>query len=454
MSVAPHAIRRLPQVDATLATGSPYVTYAYSYPHKSAYRRLDPPRALRDVWAAEKKDALFLYLHVPFCEMRCGFCNLFTTANPKEVITRQYVAALERQAKIVRDALDGNAIRVARVAIGGGTPTYLPPAELERLLDVCRTQFGVMPGSVPMSVETSPRTAEPERLAVLKAFGVERISIGVQSFVDAEVAASARAQTAAWVDAALGRIRDAKFPVLNLDLIYGLPGQTVQSWLASLRIALQWRPEELYLYPLYVRPLTGLERRGCSAEDQLRLDCYRAGRDYLRGEGYEQISMRMFRRRDVTADSVDAIYCCQDDGMVGLGCGARSYTRALHYSTDYAVGATGVREIIDDYLHRDDAQFALVDHGCAVNDAERRRRWVIKSLFRNAGLDRKIYRAEFGNDVLTEFPELLPLVEHGYFKEASDRLLPTDSGLERSDALGALLFSDAVKATMAEFELR
>jgi oxygen-independent coproporphyrinogen-3 oxidase len=452
-----HAARltshRLPQLDAAMHTGSPYVAYAYSYPHKTAYRRLRPAHRLDQVWAREKRDALFLYLHVPFCEMRCGFCNLFTTANPREALTRAYVAALQRQARSVREAL-GDGIHVARTAIGGGTPTFLSASELERLLRVCSETFDVRPGSIPMSVETSPRTADLDRLKALNDFGVDRISIGIQSFVDAEVAAAARAQTSTGVHAALERIRSIGFPTLNLDLIYGLPGQSVQSWLISLQAALRWRPEEVYLYPLYVRPLTGLERRGCATHDGLRLDCYRAGRDYLLAEGYEQVSMRMFRRHDQRMASSDPVYCCQEDGMVGIGCGARSYTSGLHYSTDYAVGATGVREIINDYLHRTDEQFRYADYGCEVSAVEQRRRLIIKSLFRTAGLDRNAYHERFGDDPVDAFPELQPLIDEGYLIATAAHLIPTAAGLERSDALGPMLFSDCVKATMAEFDLR
>src|SRR5207248_2558240 len=120
--------------------------------------------------------------------------------------------------------------------------------------------------------------------------------IGVQSFVEAEVAAAGRAQKTADVEAALGRIRESGFPILNVDLIYGLPGQTVESWLLSLEQGLRFAPEEIYLYPLYVRPLTGLDRQGVRAWDELRLECYRAGRDRLVSGGYHQVSMRSFRR--------------------------------------------------------------------------------------------------------------------------------------------------------------
>lgn len=429
---------------------SPYVAYAYSYPHKTAYRRLAPPRAMSHVWADEPTDALFLYLHVPFCEMRCGFCNLFTTANPRDDVAEAYVDAVVRQTRIVRQSID-RPLRVVRAAVGGGTPTYLSAPQMHRLFSAVYESFGI--SAIPCSVETSPRTAEVEKLQVLRDFGVTRVSIGVQSFVESEVAASARAQSNGLVETALQRIRDTGFRSLNLDLIYGLPGQTASSWLHSIHAALRWNPEELYLYPLYVRPLTGLDRCRTQTHDDLRLACYRAGRDLLLGSGYEQVSMRMFRRINAP-DAADPVYCCQDDGMIGLGCGARSYTRRLHYSTDYAVGQTGVREIIADYLGRSDRQFATIDYGVQVSDAEHRRRWVIKSLFRTAGFSRADYRAGFGVDVLDDFPEMSPMADAGHLDITSQQIRPTPAGLELSDALAPALFSDDVRATMSEFELR
>src|SRR5207253_519250 len=161
-------------------------------------------------------DALFLYLHVPFCEMRCGFCNLFTTTHPGEGLEQQYLAALRRQAGRVREAL--GEMRVARLAIGGGTPTYLGLPQLAALFDLCAEEFGVDARQIPVSVETSPLTATAERLQVLRERGVDRISIGVQSFVAAEAAAAGRAQQTASVAAALERIRAAAFSSLNIDL--------------------------------------------------------------------------------------------------------------------------------------------------------------------------------------------------------------------------------------------
>jgi oxygen-independent coproporphyrinogen III oxidase len=231
---------------------SPYQTYVYSYPHKTAYRKLKP-RSLSEIWATEHKNALFLYIHIPFCEMRCGFCNLFTTVSHNDDFVSRYVAALQQQANQVKSSL-GN-VQFARFALGGGTPTQLSIEHLESVLDVAESMKAKLL-EIPGSVEVSPETATDEKLRLLRDRGLDRISIGVQSFIDSEVLATQRRQTSDQVKAALTRIREASFPTLNIDLIYGLPGQTVETWLQSLKTALVFEPEEVYLYPLYVRPLT------------------------------------------------------------------------------------------------------------------------------------------------------------------------------------------------------
>ncbi len=179
-----------------------------------------------------------------------------------------------------------------------------------------------------MSVEVSPETVDAAKVAVLKARGVDRVSMGVQSFLESEVAAVKRPQKTAQVEATLDLLRSAGFPTLNLDLIYGIEGQTVETFLHSLETALRYAPEELYLYPLYVRPLTFLGKKS-RAWDDLRLSLYRAGRDFLLARGYTQVSMRMFRAAHAPA-ARGAVYRCQEDGMVGLGVGARSYAGAVH----------------------------------------------------------------------------------------------------------------------------
>ncbi len=446
----------LPLIDTNAPT--PYESYVYAYPHKTAYRRLAERPALAELWAAEPKDALSLYLHIPFCEVRCGFCNLFTRVGAPEGLTTAYLDALERQAGAVREALgEAGPVRYSTAAFGGGTPTFLTATELERLCDIAEHRMGARLGAIPLSVETSPATATPDRLAVLAARGTTRLSIGVQSFDEAEARAAVRPQRRADVEAALGHARAAGFPVLNIDLIYGIDGQTEASWLRSLDAALAWRPEELYLYPLYVRPLTGLGRRtpdGPDPEwDARRLRLYRAGRDHLLAHGYVQGSMRSFRRADAPAEGPED-YACQTDGMTGLGCGARSYTRDLHYSFDYAVGAHEVRALVDAYVGT--ADFTRAEYGRVIDADERRRRHLLQSLLQAAGLDRAEYRARFGTDPAEDYPaELTAFAAKGWLDEQETGVLRlTPEGLAHSDAVGPRLFSPAVRAAMAAYERR
>ncbi|MFE2381282.1 STM4012 family radical SAM protein [Streptomyces misionensis] len=443
----------------TAAAVRPYQQYVYAYPHKTAYRPLPPERAsLRALWADEPKDALSLYFHIPFCEVRCGFCNLFTRIGAPDGLTTAYLDALERQASAVREAL-GEGARFANAAFGGGTPTFLEAAELERLCDLAEHGLGADLAAVPLSVEASPATATADRLAVLAARGTTRLSLGVQSFDDAEARTAVRPQRRADVEAALGRIRDAAIPVLNIDLIYGIEGQTERSFTSSLDAALAWRPEELYLYPLYVRPLTGLGRRrervsGDADWDEQRLRLYRHGRDHLLAHGYEQVSMRMFRRADAPVTGGED-YACQTDGMVGLGCGARSYTSRLHYSFDYAVDMHRIRSIVDAYTARTTDGFRHADFGWEMDGDEARRRHLLQSLLQAEGMETAGYRARFGTAPDDDFAaELDRFRDRGWLDESAGpgllRLSP--EGLAHSDALGPELFSAAVRTRMAAYE--
>lgn len=430
-----------------LATAPAFGAYAYAYPHKTAYRRLEPPAPLAEVWRDEPVDALALYVHVPFCEWRCGFCNLFTQARPRPEVVQAYVEALARQAAVVRRALPARA-RFARLAIGGGTPTYLDAAGLSRLFDLTDA-FGA--GGLPTSVEVSPESTTPEKVALLRARGATRVSIGVQSFDEAEARAVSRPQRTRDVEAALDRLRGAGFPVLNVDLIYGLPGQTPASFVASLERALAWRPEELYLYPLYVRPLTGLEL-GRKEWDDERLALLRLGRALLLARGYTATSMRMFRAPHAPADGGPA-YCCQRDGMVGLGAGARSYTRALHWSTSWAVSQGEVKAIIEEFVARDDAAHGVASYGFRLDQDEQRRRWALQTLLQADGLDLAAWRARFGGEPLAQLPALRELLDLGWAVREPARLVLTEAGLERSDAIGPWLTSPRVRGLMGGFEL-
>ena len=432
-----------------LLEADPYLAYAYSYPHKTAYRPLERPISLHELWSTEKRDALSLYIHVPFCEMRCGFCNLFTQARPKEGVSSAYVSAVSRQARRVREAI-GQA-SFARFAIGGGTPTQLEAADLETLFTLAEELFGVDVVKTPSSVETSPETATEEKLAILKRHSVSRVSIGVQSFFEAETRAIQRPQKRQEVYTALERIKARAFETLNIDLMYGLPGQTMQTWLASIQEALRFQPEELYLYPLYVRPLTGMGRHAKRPQDS-RLQMYQEAKALLQSQGFTQVSMRMFRDSKASREA-GPVYTCQTDGMIGLGCGARSYTKTLHYSEEYAVGKEDVREIIEAYIKRPEEFFDRAGFGVALDEDEQRRRFVILSLLQD-GVVFSEYQARFASSALQDFPQLAALVPVGLARQSNEAITLTEQGVARSDLIGAWLFSPVVQHKMEEYEAR
>jgi len=438
--------RRLNAAAASLLTGTPYIGYSYAYPHKTAYRLFDAPLPLQALWKNEDKQALFLYLHVPFCRMRCGFCNLLTTTSVGPDSMMQYLHALRSQATRVKAALGAGA-RFARIAIGGGTPAFLAPRELEQLFGIVR-EIGAEPGAAPTSIEVSPETVDEARLEVLKASGVSRISIGVQSFIEQEAADMGRPQRDTDVRRALDQIRATGIDTLNIDLIYGGAGQSEESWLFSLEKALSYEPEEIFLYPLYVRPLTGLGKLGWSWDEQ-RLALYRTGRDHLQARGYEQVSMRMFRKKRAAAACPE--YCCQRDGMVGLGAGARSYTAGVHYSTEYAVQNAGVRSVIQDFVDQPEERHGYAHYGVLLSAEERKRRYLIQSLLQAQGMDLAEFKRMHGSAAEDDFPELRELRKSGLAQDAPGRAILSQAGLERSDAIGPWLYSQAMGRRMEEF---
>ncbi|MFN0052799.1 MAG: STM4012 family radical SAM protein [Planctomycetales bacterium] len=421
--------------------------YAYSYPHKSSYRPLVPPVRLREAWRLEPRNRLALYLHIPFCEMRCGFCNLFTQSQPADDLVTAYLGALSLQSRAVQQELGPVTIR--QFAVGGGTPTILSAEQLASLLGSVERSFGFSIAEVPTSVEVSPATATNDKLAALKALGVERISLGIQSFRDEELGRLGRPQRMEDVHRALQAIRELEFSVLNIDLIYGEADQTVTGWLNSLEAALDYTPEEIYLYPLYVRPETGLGRLRRTAP--LRTDLYRAGRDMLLSRGYRQTSLRCFLR---SSPGRPVQYACQQDGMIGLGCGARSYTQRLHYSTRFAVTQAGIQTILADWIGQSEADFGWATHGVWLSTDERRRRFLILGLLQSEGLALDEYVDRFGVAPIGEFPELQNLMDRGWTVQLPGRLRLTESGLEHSDLVGPLLYSSMVRDSLREFVSR
>ncbi|MGG4479142.1 STM4012 family radical SAM protein [Paenibacillus illinoisensis] len=431
----------------------PYRSYLYSYPHKTAYRELDPPLPLGPLWERENTDTYFLYMHIPFCAARCGFCNLFTLPDRRDDTHERYVDALERQAKQWAPLTSRRPY--SRFAIGGGTPTLLNEVQLNRLFDIAENVMGLDPAHASISIETSPDTVTEGKLALLKERSVDRVSMGIQSFIEAEAAAIYRPQKPQEVERALEKLARYDFPLLNLDLIYGLPGQTVESWLYSLERVLSYEPGEIFIYPLYTRENTivkpeDIQRQG----PDIRMELYTAARETLKSRGYVQYSMRRFAKESSSHASKELLpYSCQEEGMVGLGCGARSYTSEVHYASKYGVSYKATQSIIADYVATE--RYDVADYGIVLSREEQKRRFILKALLHREGLTLDDYLQRFGSEVMTDYAWLSELLTEGMAvieQENEHQVLRlTEEGLGYSDAIGDWLISAEVREQMEGF---
>ena len=416
---------------------SRYVSYMYSYPHKTAYRTLTPPVSLSPYLERLEGREASLYFHIPFCAHKCGYCNLFSQQCCDAERISLYLHTMRRQAEQLSVAAQG--LKFTSFAVGGGTPLILDEGQLEELFCLAEL-FGVHPSRVFTSVETSPEYTQKSVLRQLRARGVERLSMGVQSFSETELKKLKRRPGLGTVVGALENIVEAGFPQFNLDLIYGIEGQTVESFMRSLNTALTYRPNELFIYPLYVRPGTRINVR---STDDIGYAIYKSARELLVGQGFVQTSMRRFVRRETT----ETEFSCGDEVMLSCGAGGRSYLGNLHYATPYAVRQQAIADEIDHYIRTTD--FMTAANGFLLSTEEMQIRFIIKNLMYYQGVDLAEYEKRFGEkpdrNLFREF------TDRGWIEETGRIVRLTEEGMAYSDYIGQAFISPVVRKLMSEY---
>lgn len=432
-----------------------YLQYMYSYPHKTAYRPLSGI-SLHDYAPAFAGGGHGLYVHIPFCQAKCGYCNLFSVTGQDGEALDRYLEAVYRQSSQYAELLSGMDAAFSSLVAGGGTPLYLSAQQLDKLFCRIKKQFrfAKQPDFV---IETAPNQTDAQKLALLKQHGVTRVSMGIQSFHDAELAALGRAHRAAKAREALGLLKTAGFACVNTDFIYGIPGQTAESLLASLKEAVRFEPDEIFLYPLYVKHGAGLQGEGIVPDQEQAFLQYQHASCFLREEGYFQKSMRRFVRSRSMPEP--EFHECGFGNSLALGCGGRSYAGNLHFCSPYAVTQKECLGRIREFERT--ADYTQVTHGCVLSDGELKRRYVIRHLFLYPGLPMGRYQEVFGNSALQDFPVLSSWLEQGFVtmqeQDASaikqnPFLALTETGLGLSDYLGPQLISEPVRQAMAEWD--
>ena len=237
--------------------------------------------------------SLGIYVHVPFCATRCGYCdfNTYTAAELGGGGSRDGYAGLAgAEVRLARRVLGAAAPPVSTVFFGGGTPTLLPPADLAAILGAIGSEFGLAPGAE-VTTEANPESVDPRSLARLREAGFTRISLGMQSAAEHVLKVLDRSHTPGRPEQCVAWARSAGFDHVSLDLIYGTPGETADDWELSVRSAIGAGPDHVSAYALTVEEGTRLAariRRGDldPPDDDAMADGYLAADDLLAAAGY------------------------------------------------------------------------------------------------------------------------------------------------------------------------
>lgn len=441
---------------------NPYIQYMYSYPHKTAYG------PLKDIWLddyisilQEAGRANSLYFHIPFCQTKCGYCNLFSLPGQTEELMENYLDAMERQAQ----QYEMQNIIFEDFVIGGGTPLILPEASLHRIFEMSKKYFGLSE-KTDIIIETSPNQTTKEKLDILKQHHVTRVSIGVQSFQEEELQTLNRRHTAKQAKKALDNILSFSFPCVNLDLIYGVPGQTPAKLEDSVRQAMQFEPDEVFAYPLYVKKGTYLSQKKLQTIENA-YEMYELVRDMLISYGYRQDSMRRFVRQSVQISENDttkyhmsgnnttenhstrSYTSCGFHNTISIGCGGRSYIDKLHFCTPYGVEYSYCKKLLEQYINTEN--YREITHGYILNEEEQKRRYVIKHVLVRPGICMEEYEKIYGKTVLQDFALLAQWEEQGFATQHNGYFCLTEQGLGLSDYLGPMLISPKIKEKMQKF---
>jgi len=388
--------------------------------------------------------ALSLYLHIPFCTAKCGYCD-FNSYEGLDHLVPDYTPALTREL-----ALWGPAARnflVATVFFGGGTPSLTSLADLERIVSTVREHYDVAPGAE-WTLEANPTELTREHLAGMRALGINRLSMGVQSMHEDELALLERLHSPGRVVEAVADARAAGFENLNLDLIFGLIGQPLARWQETLERVIAFEPEHLSCYALTVEPGTALYYRvqkGLLPEPDpdVAADQYEWTRARLARAGYEQYEISNWARPGRRC-AHNLVYW-RADPYLGLGAGAHSFFAGRRFANVDAPNryveavnrAHEERATNGRHTMHQIAGGETPDRATLVADA------MILGLRLLDGVDLAAFAAQWECDPLAEFGGALERHEQlGLLERRDGRLRLTDRGLLLANEVAVDLLPD------------
>ncbi|SPF46190.1 Radical SAM superfamily protein [Candidatus Desulfosporosinus infrequens] len=348
-----------------------------------------------------------LYIHVPFCVRKCDYCAFYSHTlvdSPKDFVV-MYLEGLEVEiAKRRNDAPHG----ISSLFIGGGTPTALQDRDLERLMEIIHRHFRLN-REAEQTMEGNPGTLISSKLDILRRYGINRFSLGVQAFDDKLLRAVGRMHTAGQAREAITRLRTAGFNNLNLDLMFGLPMQDMRAWQASLEEALSYSPEHLSLYGLMLEEGTPLYTRYTELtnahselkwlpDDDLQAEMQEWAVERLKQEGYSQYETSNFARPGYECRHNLGYWRGAD--YIGLGPGGVSCLDRMRWKNIEEVGLYQSRLQDGQDLCEETEKESLTWHECM---AER----MILGLRLQEGVNLTAFRNDFGVDLRDIYRDVL-----------------------------------------------
>lgn len=372
-----------------------------------------------------------VYIHIPFCPQKCSYCDFLSFQQMKRERMEEYLTALERELEL---GVEQYEIEAQTIFIGGGTPTCLPPDLLAGLLAKV-AKLLVTPALQEYTVEANPGTLTEEKLAILRRFGVNRISLGVQSDKEEQLRLLGRIHSYAEVEQSVALARQAGFTNLNLDLMYGIPGQTVADWEETLQHVLTLKPEHISLYQLNLEEGTPLYQQWQKGvieqfDDEVGEEMYRLAQKITTEYGYEQYEISNYARAGF-ASLHNQVYWRTED-YLAFGLGACSFVSPKRWNnltslTEYrqAIGAGKLPQGAAEELTRE----------------ERMSETVFMALRMNQGLAESMFRQRFGIGLAEAFVEACQKCQdEGWLEYVDGYWRLTESGR----VLGNLVFLEFV----------
>lgn len=364
---------------------------------------------------------LALYIHIPFCRSKCIYCDFASWPN-REDSRQEYLSALRGELLGWKDALGD--YEVSTLFIGGGTPTTLPGSAIAGILEDVRRVLPVRPDAE-ITMEANPGTTSPDQLRICRAAGVNRISFGAQAMDDALLRSLGRIHTVREIREAVDMARGAGFDNLSLDLMYALPGQTMERWMDTLDKAVELQPEHISAYSLIVEegtPLYDMAERGRVEipDDDAAIEMQRAAIGRLEAAGYHRYEISNYARAG--RECRHNIVYWERGEYLGLGCAAHSLMNGERFENPRQ---------LDRYLSG-----ARREEVVRLTREEALEEALMLSTRMTRGMDLAAYREQFGQDFAAGRETVIERLKRlGLIEITNGFLRLTRSGMEVQNAV-------------------